>query len=270
MQRTLALALTLCLSASAHAAVTCFGLGNITGTGVYQVNFTTPSVTLAFPTPSVGSWFGAANGDSPTSFFGAGRNFVYRIDVVAQTVTPLTTDSSLEIRELAYRAGTHTLFGTDYSNLYTIDTTTGAATLIGPMGPGFVVGVMEYDPSNDRLLVINHSDESLYAVDPSTAIPSFIGSTGNANLTDLWIDQSTDQFYTSANIPIRLGTLDPSTGVATDLATVNYDSRPTLNGLAAPLPDPAISSLIFLAPFAICRRRSSQNLVATRRARHAH
>ena len=71
--------------------------------------------------------------------------------------------------------------------LFTIDPTTAAATLVGPLGinNGFPFGAMEYDASADRFFIVNGGTGDLLTVNPATGAATVIGNTGQSSVVGL-------------------------------------------------------------------------------------
>src|SRR5207248_2729921 len=91
---------------------------------------------------------------------------------------------------LAFRAD-GVLFGVAYRDtnsdqLITINTATGAATIVGPLGTNVtipVVGGLEFDPVTG---ILYYSDNTnLYTVNPATGLATFIGAHGVTGIAGL-------------------------------------------------------------------------------------
>jgi Domain of unknown function (DUF4394) len=71
------------------------------------------------------------------------------------------------------------LYGTDGANLYLIDTTTGAANLIGPHGPvEFAIGALAFADNGALYGISLTADAQLYRIDVTTGAASAIGPLG--------------------------------------------------------------------------------------------
>ena len=108
------------------------------------------------------------------------------------------------------------------SNLYRLNATTGAATLIGDTGVVRLIGLGE--SSNGTLYSINESDvgppSNLYTINPTTGAATLVGSTGvNFAEGDLAIDPSTGTLYANNSSGDHLFQIDPTTGNATQVGT---------------------------------------------------
>jgi hypothetical protein len=79
--------------------------------------------------------------------------------------------------------------GDETQSLYTVDTTTGTATLIGSTGINSYFVGLEYNEANDTLYMLADPDNSdsgfsnLYSLNTTTGDATLIGSTG-VNLLD--------------------------------------------------------------------------------------
>lgn len=68
------------------------------------------------------------------------------------------------------------MYGTDGQNLYTVDTTTGQAALIGPHGAvSFAIGALAFDNSGRLFGIDLTSLAQLYEIDPATGAANPIG-----------------------------------------------------------------------------------------------
>lgn len=130
---------------------------------------------LAFQSSTVGFLTSALN---PTTL--APENDLYRFDLSTGTTTLVakTTDT---IEALAFRSD-GTLFGLAKSlggpadgNLFTIDPTTGAETLVGNVGipVGSPIGALAFDPNGQLFATL---DDKLYTLSTTTGAATAIGN----------------------------------------------------------------------------------------------
>ncbi len=193
-----------------------------------------------------GPFYGAASSGSPDFFWATtGSSYeegtgsaLYKIFPAEKISLPIGSgygqnprypgnpDYVINMRELAYNDDTGILYGTDYLGLYTIDTATGTASLIGDFGTGIdgelidYVFSMEYDSSSMNLYITNQKVAEngtrlathLYSVDMTTAVPTYVGDTGTSGLTDMYNSHISGQMFAAANADNRLYQVDPSTG----------------------------------------------------------
>ena len=121
--------------------------------------------------------------------------------------------------------GTGTLFGTDANggNLITIDQSTGAGTVVGPMSAG-VVPALAVDPTTGVMYAGQGAGSpNLYTVDPITGAATLVGDTGLGVAAIGDLDFTSDgTLFASVNIvgdggtgSDHLATIDKSTAAAT-------------------------------------------------------
>ncbi len=120
--------------------------------------------------------------------------------------------------------------------LYTVDPATGATTLVGDTGVGAVTGVV-WDASTSSLLAVNYEGAcNLSRIDPVTAASETIGATGHDDCTGFDRDPTSGTLYMVYDIGggSGLATIDESSGAATDVAPVTFESGPLrISALAA-------------------------------------
>ncbi len=155
-----------------------------------------------------------------------------------------------------YRPANNQLYGiTAYNRLVTINTTTGAATVIGSLGGGLAgneYGV-DFNPVTDRLRVVNDNDQNA-SVDPTNAATTLETplNPGNPNITGIAysnnvsgaltttlydIDSNTDTLYTQT--PPASGTLAAVGPLGVDTgALVGFDIAGNSGVAYASLSDP--------------------------------
>ena len=119
---------------------------------------------------------------------------------------------------LAYDTSTRTLYGISGStdeSLYEIDTSTGAATLIGNYGLEDLFG-LAYSPATDRLLGSQFLDDgSLYSLDRSTGAATLIGGMGGPKIDALAYHTKRQQLFGYESSKSGLWAIDETTGAAT-------------------------------------------------------
>jgi hypothetical protein len=133
-----------------------------------------------------GSGFWAALAADPAA------NLLYTVDLAQSTfpllsVTPLGVistigDTNQFIGGLAFDSDSNVLYGADGTSLYTIDTATGAATLVGITGISNSSPGLAFDTESDILyLNVGGSDpnaDNLYQVDTGTGLATLVGPNG--------------------------------------------------------------------------------------------
>ncbi|WP_153559190.1 tandem-95 repeat protein, partial [Roseimaritima sediminicola] len=112
------------------------------------------------------------------------------------------------------------LKGTGTDGFYSIDTTTGAATLIGPTGD--VVFGLAYDPATDTIYTVRNlgSTRHLAAIDRSTGALTTIGpgSGDVVNVSGIAFDAANNQVIAFDNLDAEFWGFDVQTGAVTRLS----------------------------------------------------
>jgi len=117
--------------------------------------------------------------------------------------------------------------------VYVIDTTTGAATLMNDIPPADNVQGIAFDAAGAMWGVANVFSEDLFwSIDKDAGSATLIGGTGDEFIQGaLACDPTTGIFYSSMGIADKqLVTIDPSTGLATYIGTMT--SIPPFTGFA--------------------------------------
>lgn len=193
------------------------GAGDDAG-DIFLLDTIAGTTTFVFNAGTGGLW-GAANGDDDDSFFAiTDATVLYRIHPVAQTTTLIGT-VGMNITGLAYDIYSGVLYGTDYANLYTIDTGTGVPTLIGSLNGPNAVWAIDYVQPIDKIVAVNQTDNAMYTIDTGTGNATYVGPTGEDRITDVWFNDTSDILFGVANLPGRILTLDINTGAATVIGT---------------------------------------------------
>jgi hypothetical protein len=115
------------------------------------------------------------------------------------------------------------------SSLYTLNTTTGAATLIGSTTVARLIGLAE--SSSGTLYSVNESDVSatssnLYTINPSTGAATLVGALGVAVAEgDLAFDPATGQLYVANALTDQLLRVNTTTGAATVVGNFGTPGR---------------------------------------------
>lgn len=131
---------------------------------------------------------------------------------------------------LAYDTGNSTMYMVDgygndtttvNSSLYTLNLTTGAATLIGSIGMPHVTG-LTYDSANDTLYASTTDSKSLLKLNAATGAATQIGS-GLGDINVVTYDSSNNVLYGWAGTQIY--SVDPATGATTLLSGSGLSSN---------------------------------------------
>lgn len=241
------------LGGSASAGVLSYGVGP---QGVYGVDHSSPSATLLFD-PGIFFLGATDNLDGLTFYATASAGSLYRIDPLAQTATAIGAYGAPKINGLAMNEDTGVLYATDFTSLYTVNQTTGAATFVGSMGGIGEYWAMDYHDALNTMFAISNTDDSLYEVNMSTGATTFIGSTGADRITDIWYDDSTQTLFavTDGVGGDEYYTINTTTGFATLTGSAGFGN---LTGLGWTVPAPGTLALLGLAGLLGGRRRRRQ------------
>jgi len=130
----------------------------------------------------------------------------------------------------AARAGI--LYGSDLSSnqLLTINTSSGVAAALGPLGFGFVRG-LAFDPNTDTLYGAELGPtQRLLTINTSTGVASVVGAFG-FSVQGLAFDPNTNTLYGVDSVfnPDRLVTINTSTGAASLVGAIGFTN---VHGLA--------------------------------------
>jgi len=193
-------------SISTGELASCTGLASLGGS-LYATDITPPSFSFGTIDPNTGvftmindqggsiNWHGLAADES--------AGLLYSIDLdnsntlVSVTpggvITAIGTGTGIDGRGMAFDNNNDILYATGPDSLspislYTVDTTTGTATLIGSTGiSSYLIG-LEYDETNAILYMLADLDNSgsgfsnLYSLNTATGAATLIGSTGVSGL----------------------------------------------------------------------------------------
>ncbi len=124
---------------------------------------------------------------------------------------------------------------TNLDVLVTLDTMSGAATPIGPLGINWGTGGLTWSDGIKNTYAINGTDDTLYVVDHMTGKASVLVKT-NYNFGSVGIEwhPKTEEIYACSN-SAELFQVDPKTGVVTTIGPMNYGNPAAhCDNLAAP------------------------------------
>jgi hypothetical protein len=162
------------------------------------------------------------------NLYGTDGNTLYEVDESNGSSTPVGTHgTSEEIGGMAF-GGDGTLYGIGPGpnpDLYTIDKFTGLATLVGPLGVGFVFeGGLEFDAMGMLFGVDqgNPTDAKTMTIDTLTGTATIVGPfPGDArDLNGLAFDGTA--MYAIDGMSNTLGTIDLATGGYTQIGNTQY------------------------------------------------
>lgn len=257
MNRRLALVFgvlaVLSLSQFANAS-TLYGIEFASGTGFYGVDQSTGAVSL------IGNTGNTATGDLTSNL----TNTIWTPDMTNDallTVNPATgaisssvaihdvTGGLLPIVSLAWDPVTKVLYGntsvgfgsTTNDALYSIDPTTGNASLVGTIGFNTVYA-LGFD-NNGTLYGVSNDRGDLITIDTSTGAGSLVNAIQLSAVFDLAFRPEDNTMFVADSGTSSLYTMDPTNGNATLVGA--YGGNPNVVGLAfLSVPEP--SSLMLL------------------------
>lgn len=103
-------------------------------------------------------------------------------------------------------------------NIFTIDTNTGLGTQVALLSPELSVPAMAFSPSDVLYAVHNGTEEDeLWIIDAATGAGTLVGEMGFTAVQCMAFDMVSGVLYANDNVEGLL-TVDPATGVATDVA----------------------------------------------------
>jgi hypothetical protein len=110
------------------------------------------------------------------------------------------------------------LLATDWtasSSLYSLNTTTGVATLIGSTGQTQMIGLV-VDTNSTIYAISEEANSRLWTLNPTTGLATLVGSTGfNLQEGDMTIDPVSGAMYVADGAGDKLYTINKATGATT-------------------------------------------------------
>jgi hypothetical protein len=177
-----------------------------------------------------------------------------RIVNVANGSSAIVGPSGNFIQGLAIRQD-GTLFGLSHQNLYTIDKTTGAATLVGFMGKFNGLFDAKFDNAGNLFLATTTGNgSSLYSVDAATGLATLIGPIG-FSVPSLDVENGTLYGFTADD---KIITFDTTSGAGTFVVQTNPLREVFGAAPATGVPEPATIVLLSAGALGLmlhtCRR----------------
>ena len=205
---------------------------------VTQIAPTISTEFISGGTWAAGKWYGCEFAS------GIGDPLIWTIHPVIGTMTQVgnydPNDTGLSFNGLAYNPVNNIMYGCSATDLYTVNMTTGASSLVGNFGiTGCMMIAIAFDGSGN-LYGTEIITDSLYSINPSNGEATKIGSGLGINLNyaqDMAFDLDTDTLYLSAytTAPIKEGALytcNKNTGVASKIGT--FQGGAEITGFAIP------------------------------------
>ena len=149
---------------------------------------------------------------------------VFLIDMTnwsAKLLGPYGVGTQVVMHGIEWDWSTNTLYAAgNAGDFYTVDITTGQATLVGPTGlAGFQN--LGYDPLFNVMYVTSSSTDSLYTIDRATGATTLVGPlNGSTNPNSVAYNIDNQTMYLADNITDNLYTLDLATGAANVVASM--------------------------------------------------
>lgn len=149
---------------------------------------------------------------STGELFGVTMNSLYKLDANTGAANLIGSLGASNVNALGFAAG-DILYAAAGSGFYTVNTQTGAATLVATIPNFFSSGDLVFDPVGNRFLATSgtpsSSSDTLYSIGLN-GTASVIGDTGFQNIFGLAQADGTFYGYTANRLQIRI---DPITGV---------------------------------------------------------
>jgi hypothetical protein len=194
---------------------------------IYEVDKSTGALTqIATAGTAAGTTGGLAQDPiSKTVYLSSTSNdSLYTLDLFTGAVSLIGAygDTLIVMHGLEWDSSTGTLYGMSLHNtgsFYQINTSTGAATLVGTTGlSGF--GNLGYDSAANVMYMTSTGTDSTYVIDRGTAAVTLLGPLGGpSNPHGLAYDASTDQLFLVDPGTDVLATINRITGAATTIGT---------------------------------------------------
>lgn len=207
----------LCVTVLSVASVvrgdTLVGIENIT-LDLYAIDPLTGATALIGATGIPSLVYGAAESGVAGYVFANTITQLFLVDA-SNAQSTLVNDFSgdtLDIREIAYDQITHTLYGTNYANLYQIDPATAQTSLIGAHGGGIsALWALTVVPG---VGMVGVSAGNFYQFSTTTGAGMLLGPTGTTGVLDLAYDPTTGILIGGNQVP-NLYSFDQNTGAST-------------------------------------------------------
>ena len=222
------------------------------GTTLYVVDSGTGASTLVGPYGVTGVLAQAFSPDgSLYAIYNSGSASAHlaTVDIHTGAATPIGSPAGVPLEAMAF-APDGTLYAGNFNtnNLYTINLSTGAPTLVGALGFTGIMD-MDWDPANSTMYAIASqpgcvgSSSFLYSINLATGAGTLVTGIPSDNcLMALAVDSANRLLATDFATASPLFQIDPATGNLTNLGNTGLVS--SMGAAAAPVPEPS-SVLLF-------------------------
>lgn len=156
-----------------------------------RIDMTTGDIEFISDINGVLNAQGLASNETEGVFYTVDSSTLFSINTGGD-LTAIGSTGGVDGRGMAYDDGAGVLYAVDLDdNLYTMDTGTGATSLIGEVGippTGFDWAGLAFDEFSGTLLLIDGVGENLWSLNTDTAEATLIGSNGVGGITGLaWV-----------------------------------------------------------------------------------
>ena len=205
-------------------------------TTIYSVDTASSADTVLAVWPGV-ALAGLSESDIDNTIYGAdiASNQLVAVNLSSRSFAVIA-DFSTNILELAYDCTHMILYGTDYKNLFTINTATGTALFVGSFGSELRnMTALAYDKEAKTLWGVDLSTAQLYRISIETGLATAVGPTGVNNISDVFVCQASGEIFGVGygDCCAYLYAIDRLTGAATKVSSRRLSGQKAI-GLAAP------------------------------------
>jgi hypothetical protein len=182
------------------------------------------------------------------AMFNAGSPSAHLATVNTQTgaATPIGAATGVALQAMAFGPD-GTLYAGSFTtnNLYRVDLSTGAPTLVGSLGFNWIMD-LAFDAANDTMYAIaappSCAGSSFYSINLATGAGSLISDVPADNCLMALAADSSGRLFTTGFMTGSLYEIDPGTGITSPIGDTGLFS--TMGAAIAPVPEPA-SILLF-------------------------
>lgn len=265
--------LLLCGSAIALATCAFSSIGLAAGTlygvdssrRIYTLNLTTGAATqVGTISANVSTAAGLAYDTSTNTMYvtSTTNDALYTVDMTTFNATLVGGygDTSVVMHGLEYDSTNNTLWGASGGgsnfNFYSINKSTGAATLVGPLGVISFTN-LGYNSDTDKLYATNSDTDSFYSVNRATGAMTLIGALGGpTNPNGLAYNKDDGTMYLICNNTDTLYKVDMATGAALAVGPLGSTLTNPLGLAFVPdVPEPSSLGAIAAMGLVALRRR---------------